>query len=73
MKMLNIDAAWIARHPEHSSFAGEILVHHHLNQGPYAVPIPQSIHRNWTRDYHPLRGNDIQILRDLYKPKPAGK
>jgi HNH/Endo VII superfamily nuclease toxin with a HHH motif len=68
-----IDAAWIVRHPEHARFTGEILIHHHLNQGPYAVPIPQSIHQSWFSTWHPLRGNDIQILRDIYKPKPAGK
>ncbi len=68
-----IDAAWIARHSEHARFTGEILQHHHLNHGPYAVPIPQSIHQSWFSTWHPLRGNDIQTLRDIYKPKPAGK
>lgn len=72
-KSPSIDSTWISRHPEHASFLDELIEHHHLNQGPYAVPIPQSIHCSWTHDLHPLRGNDIQILRDFYKPKPAGK
>ncbi len=40
-----VDAAWIKAFPEHAPYKGEILVHHHIDQGPLAIPLPLSVHK----------------------------
>jgi hypothetical protein len=39
-----VDATWTKAFPEHQAFTGETLIHHHLDKGPQAVPIPFSVH-----------------------------
>ena len=39
-----IDNVWIKEFPEHGGYKGEILIHHHVDQGKYAVPVPASTH-----------------------------
>jgi RHS repeat-associated protein len=39
-----VDDDWIRAFPEHSRFQGEGLIHHHLDYGPNAIPLPSSVH-----------------------------
>jgi hypothetical protein len=50
-----VDSQWIQHNPTHRSFGGQKLVHHHWMQGNIAVAIPQSVHLNWNRTFHPYR------------------
>jgi hypothetical protein len=47
-----IDQAWIKYYPEHSSYLKEILIHHHVNQGPFAIPVPSSTHVGFGGVWH---------------------
>ncbi len=48
-----VNQKWIDYHPQHASFRGQKLIHHHVSQGPIAVAVPESIHRAWTKVLHP--------------------
>ncbi|MFO0968174.1 MAG: RHS repeat-associated core domain-containing protein [Gemmataceae bacterium] len=39
-----IDDAWIRLFPEHSGFHRDVLVHHHVDFGRYAIPVPGETH-----------------------------
>ncbi len=39
-----VDDIWLQTFPEHAPYAGETLVHHHLDYGPMAIPLPFSVH-----------------------------
>ncbi len=39
-----VDKEWIKTFPEHAPYLGEKLVHHHLDQGPLAIPLPTTVH-----------------------------
>lgn len=39
-----VDTHWIRYFPEHKRFDGELLIHHHLDYGPFALPIPETAH-----------------------------
>jgi YD repeat-containing protein len=39
-----VDARWIEHFPETKPYLGETLVHHHLDYGRMAIPIPQPVH-----------------------------
>lgn len=39
-----IDNTWIKHFPEHDKFEGEKLIHHHLDHGKMAIPLPKSVH-----------------------------
>jgi hypothetical protein len=39
-----IDDVWASHFPEHAGYEGEILIHHHLDYGPLAIPLPGSVH-----------------------------
>ena len=39
-----IDDIWIEFFPEHSEYKGEKLIHHHVDQGIYAIPVPEPTH-----------------------------
>ena len=41
-----VDKQWLKYHPEQELYEGDILVHHHIEQGPYAVGIPKSFHQD---------------------------
>lgn len=47
-----IDAQWIESYPEHVGFEGNGLVHHHVNQGPYAIPVPKDTHVGFGGPWH---------------------
>ncbi|WP_146581378.1 hypothetical protein [Neorhodopirellula pilleata] len=42
----------MAHNPSHRSFSWNTLDHHHLNHGPIAVPLPQTVHQKWTSALH---------------------
>jgi RHS repeat-associated protein len=48
-----IDETWLNHFPQHSSFNRQKLVHHHIDQGPIATPLPENIHQAWSSDLHP--------------------
>ena len=50
-----VNQKWIENFQEHQSFSGEKLVHHHINQGPNATPLPEPIHQVWHSTLHPNR------------------
>ena len=39
-----VDNTWVQHFPEHSAFADEPLVHHHLDYGSNAIPLPRTVH-----------------------------
>lgn len=39
-----VDQTWINSFPEQAPYARETLIHHHVDQGPYAIPVPSSTH-----------------------------
>ncbi len=49
-----INANWVKHNPQHQSYLGESLIHHHIEQGPFAVPLPESVHIRWTKILHPI-------------------
>ena len=40
-----VDDHWIKTFPEHAPFRDQVLTHHHVGQGSFAVPLPEGIHR----------------------------
>jgi hypothetical protein len=48
-----INDTWVENFPQHQGFIGEKLVHHHIDQGPIATPIPEIIHQQWYKSLHP--------------------
>lgn len=38
-----VDAKWLETFPEHAGY--KELIHHHLDQGPMAIPVPDGLHR----------------------------
>jgi RHS repeat-associated protein len=40
-----VDKQWLKSHPGHAVFVGDFLVHHHVEQGPWAVGIPRRCHQ----------------------------
>jgi hypothetical protein len=39
-----VDDTWISHFPEHAPFKGEVIIHHHVEQGRYAIPVPAPTH-----------------------------
>jgi RHS repeat-associated protein len=39
-----VDATWMKHFPETKGLDGTKLIHHHINQGPLAMPLPEPIH-----------------------------
>jgi filamentous hemagglutinin len=50
-----VDTQWVRFNPTHQSFLNSKLVHHHWMQGNTAVAIPQPVHHQWNRAFHPYR------------------
>jgi hypothetical protein len=48
-----VNDSWIQSFPEHQGFLGDKLVHHHIEQGPLATPLPETIHQKWYKPLHP--------------------
>ena len=39
-----VDEQWTQFFPEHSNYIDETLIHHHLDYGPQAIPLPETVH-----------------------------
>lgn len=39
-----IDKQWVQHFPEHAPHLKETIIHHHVDQGPFAIPVPSSTH-----------------------------
>jgi RHS repeat-associated protein len=52
-----VDATWVAQFPEHGGYLGSGLRHHHILQGPIAVPVPEPVHVGWSGSLHPAVPN----------------
>ncbi len=50
-----VNAQWIKYHPQHMSFKGCKLIHHHMGQSTYAVAVPEPIHLSWSKVLHPIK------------------
>jgi hypothetical protein len=44
-KSPKIDDAWIKVFPEHAPYKGDTIIHHHVDFGKYAIPVPRQTHR----------------------------
>jgi hypothetical protein len=53
-----VDRVWIASHPGALSYRGERLVHHHWDQGPWALAFPETAHRKYTKELHWVTADD---------------
>jgi HNH/Endo VII superfamily nuclease toxin with a HHH motif/PPE family len=40
-----VDDEWLKHYPEHAPWKGKPLVHHHVDQGKVAIPLPEPLHR----------------------------
>jgi hypothetical protein len=49
-----VDDLWVKSYPQHAGYLGEILEHHHIGQGPRAVPLPETLHDAYTV-FHPQK------------------
>ncbi|WP_199118231.1 RHS repeat-associated core domain-containing protein [Pedobacter sp. ASV28] len=47
-----INEQWIKYNPTQKSFIGETLIHHHIDQGEFATPLPKSVHEKWFKELH---------------------
>ncbi|OGV70697.1 MAG: hypothetical protein A3K18_24040 [Lentisphaerae bacterium RIFOXYA12_64_32] len=55
-----VDEVWSQHFPHHRNQPGEVLVHHHLDQGAMAIPIPESVHASqpgWGIFHPDMAGN----------------
>lgn len=39
-----VDETWVNNFPEHTGYEGDTLIHHHLDYGPNAIPLPSPVH-----------------------------
>jgi hypothetical protein len=42
-----IDDVWLQWHRNQVPYKGDTLIHHHVEQGPWAVGLPQKVHRDF--------------------------
>jgi len=47
-----VDEEWVEYNPTHAQFEGDVLVHHHIDRGNIAVPLPEPVHVGWNRVLH---------------------
>jgi hypothetical protein len=40
----HVDTQWTNYFPDHAPYMGEPLIHHHLDYGPIAIPLPEAVH-----------------------------
>ena len=57
-----IDATWLKWHSNHAVYKKDKLIHHHVEQGPWAVGIPQQVHRDFYPEVHPWTNPDVLEL-----------
>lgn len=47
-----VDEQWAQHFPEHVKHNGDTIVHHHVDQGRYAIPVPESAHKGSGGPHH---------------------
>ncbi|MFB3815386.1 MAG: hypothetical protein ACE14L_14875 [Terriglobales bacterium] len=47
-----VDRQWLGYFADHTPYKGQTLVHHHIENGPEAAPIPHGLHSKHHRDLH---------------------
>ena len=47
-----VDKTWLEFNPSHTGNNNDVLVHHHIDQGRFAVGIPDKIHRGYFKELH---------------------
>jgi hypothetical protein len=45
-----VDDTWTSVYPEDAQYMNDRLVHHHISQGRYATPLPETLHKEATTD-----------------------
>ena len=53
-----VDEQWLQSHPGQEMFLGDVLVHHHIEQGPFAAAIPSAFHQIFYTPLHPVTQMD---------------
>jgi hypothetical protein len=54
-----VDEWWLIYHRSQEAYLGDILIHHHVEQGPWAAGIPQRVHRDFYQELHPITNPEI--------------
>jgi len=49
-----VDDWWLYFHPTQKDYFGDVLIHHHVEQGPWATGIPEKVHREFYPELHPI-------------------
>lgn len=52
-----VNERWLQHNPMHKAYEGAKLIHHHLDQGPIATPLPEPVHQQYHGVLHPETGN----------------
>ena len=39
-----VDGVWTRQFPEQAPYMDQLLIHHHLDRGPMAIPLPEPVH-----------------------------
>jgi RHS repeat-associated protein len=47
-----VNDQWIKYNPSHVAYKGDKLIHHHIDQGRFAVGIPEKVHRTFFKELH---------------------
>ena len=50
-----VNAKWVKALPNYRPYLKGKLVHHHVDQGRIAAPLPESVHRQYHAGLHPVR------------------
>jgi hypothetical protein len=50
-----VNAKWVKILPNYRPYLKDKLVHHHIDQGRIAAPLPESVHRQYHAELHPVR------------------
>jgi RHS repeat-associated protein len=48
----SVDKQWLQYFPEHAAYMNGSLFHHHVQQGPFAIPVPAGAHPGFSREWH---------------------
>ncbi|PWT80674.1 MAG: hypothetical protein C5B58_11150 [Acidobacteria bacterium] len=57
-----VDDTWLEWHRSQKAYKGDKLIHHHVEQGPWAVGLPQKAHREFYPEVHPWTNPDVLEL-----------
>ncbi len=63
-----VDEQWVKYNPSQGAFINETLVHHHFEQGNYATPLPEAVHKSWFKALHEVNpGGRARVLSNSLK------